>query len=246
MHDFLRSQGVARMQIQQPAQKQPFGIPGAPMNGVGHDLSGGHMPPQMQPNFNGLAGNASSLQAAFRPNPAMMGSIANPQVTRQLDLMTMAQQQQHQPPQGGPINMQHRVQPGMVGQPATNMFGTPMHPGGDGSHAQQNQMGAMAGVSSNGQPPMNTGGARPAQPNPSPQQLLETARKIQAQILARQTELNNYANSHGSSPDNEYIVRHTQMQAEIDRHKMLFSKVQGALHGMRAQGLLNVGPSMNG
>ncbi|KZP27348.1 hypothetical protein FIBSPDRAFT_928183 [Athelia psychrophila] len=257
MASLLQSQNLARMQAQhmgqqsqqqQQQQQQQFGLAAAQIaagqqpqqHANFHDQQQGQA--QMPAQFGGMNPGASQNFGNNQNRAAMMQAFNQSQVSRQLELMGMAQNQQHQSPQAAPANFAGRMaQQGGMGQ-AGQPQGSPMFSAGqlqaEGSRASPphpaqlpNQPGAQ-GLPA-GRRPMNFG------------ELRDRAMQIQAYITQQENLAMSLNTQRQGMDPNLFMSKMQTLAGEVRNKKELLSKLTAAMSaaGAQAQQQQHQGPN---
>lgn len=206
---------------------------------------------QMPSNFNNMGVPSSAqLQANFNTRNAMLQAFNQGPMSRQLELMGLAQNQQHQNPQAGPPNFGNRIgqppqQGGLNGQnqqPQQGLFSSPsMQPSeahrGSPPHPTSQTPGSMptpqGGMQQNGQG--MPAGRRPMTFN----ELRDRATAIQEFIRKQETAAMNLNNQRSSIEPANFMAQMQTLAAEVREKKALLQKVVQAMNQMHPQGASN-------
>lgn len=270
--ELLRSHSLARVQGQQQqqlGQQQQFAL--QQMNGGGNGGPSGvpqqqspfHDPlsnqqPHMSPNFPAMGGgnlvNAPSLQQGLNNRTMMQAFQASqgnhPGVSRQLELMGLAQNQQ---PQNGPINFRgteqqqqqqrqqqqqqqqqsHQQQIQAMNQPSQDaLFSSP------GMASDRRPSPAHPNL----QPANPMGGQQPQPSQPQPQrrvtmaEISERATMLRGNISAQEQAMAQFSTQRASFSEQIFQAKMRQFATEIKNKKEYLGKMIASIHNAGAAG----------
>lgn len=232
-------------------QQQQFGLPSSQMNAPSqhpafHDQQGGQQnQAQMSANFGNVGMTSSTqLQANINGRPSLQA--LGPNISRQIEMLNLAQNQQHQNPQLAPptyvtrmaqhqqqqVSMngqpgQNQGQPLFGSQPATDVNrGSPPHPAqlpGTVSHPQ----GAMQS-----NPQGLPAGRRPM----TYLELRDRATQLRSVIAKHESMAAALSQSRASIEQGVFLNRMALLGAEIKTRRDLLTKVVQAMNTMAPQG----------
>jgi hypothetical protein len=253
MADFLRSQNLARVQGQ---QQQQFGLSSPQMNAPGqhpsfNDQQGSQQSQSQVPvGFGSTIGiaNPTQLQANFNNRNAMLQAFNQGPMSRQLELMGLAQNQQHPNPQvnsanyaarmaqqqqqGGMNSQNQQGQPTLFSSPAMQTSDTsrssPPH-----SSSQTSMPNQQVNIQTNGQgiPP----GRRPM----TLVELRDRASQIQAFIAKQEAAAMNLSHNRASLEQAAFVAQMQALVNDVRSKKELLSKVLQAMNQLAPQGSIN-------
>ena len=252
MADFLRSQNLARVQGQ---QQQQFGLSSSQMNASGqhpgfHDQQGSQQSQSQVPaSFGSNTGiaNPTQLQANFNNRNAMLQAFNQGPMSRQLELMGLAQNQQHPNPQvnsanyaarmaqqqqqGGMNSQNQQGQPTLFSSPAMQTSDTnrssPPHSSSQTSGSMPNQQVSMQ-TNGQGMPP----GRRPM----TLVELRDRASQIQAFIAKQEAAAMNLNHNRASLEQAAFLTQMQVLANDVRSKKELLSKILQAMHQLAPQG----------
>jgi len=234
---------LLRARKQNQMNQQQFGLPSSQMNAPSqhsgfHDQQGGQQGQNQMPTNFGNVANSAQLQATI--NARNLQGLGQSAFSRQIEMMNLAQNQQHQNPQIGPPtfvtrmpqHQQHQAsmnaqsgqnqgQPLFGSQPATDANrGSPPHPA---------QIPGPAQVSNAQNLPA---GRRPM----TYTELRERAATLQAFIAKQESMAMTLSNNRALVDHTTFMNRMQQLAAEVRGKKELLAKVTQAMNAVGPQG----------
>jgi len=249
MADLLRSQNLARVQGQQQmGQRQQFGMTSSQMNNPGqhpgfHDHQTSQQnQPQTSAGFGSNMGipNSTQLQGNFSNRNAMLQAFNQGPMSRQLELMNLAQSQQHQNPQAGPANFAARMaqqhqQSGMSGQNQqgqASLFSSPSTQASDANRTSPSHPPSQTLSIPNlhGGMQANEQGLSPGQRNMTYLELRDRITQLRSLIAKQEAAAMSLSSNRASVEQGTFLNQMQALAAEVRSKKDVLARLMQAMN----------------